>query len=226
MWESLGSRPSSGPEPNTSLRDHLDVGTALPWMPSLLDVIQKRAPTKLAEETRRIAASGPTHQRQILIDFLQDDRPAFYTASSFFARVLLQPYAELLASQKAAPTLYSGSLCPMCSSRPQLAVLRPEGDGGKRHLACSLCLTEWEFRRIICPVCEEMDPFKLPRYSAEDPITVRVDACDTCKSYLKSFDMTVDGLMVPEVDEIATVALDLWAGEHGYQKFQFNLLGF
>ena len=105
-------------------------------------------------------------------------------------------------------------------------MLRPEGDGGKRHLACSLCLTEWEFRRIICPVCEEVDPFKLPRYSAEDPIAVRVDACDTCKSYLKSFDMTVDGLMVPEVDEIATVPLDLWAAEHGYHKFQLNLLGF
>ena len=114
----------------------------------------------------------------------------------------------------------------MCGSQPQLAVLRPEGDGGKRHLACSLCLTEWEFRRIICPVCEEMDPTKLPRYSAEEPIAVRVEACDTCKSYLKSFDMTVDGLMVPEVDEIATVALDVWAAEHGYHKIQLNLLGF
>ena len=75
-------------------------------------------------------------------------------------------------------------------------------------------------------MCEEKDKERLPRYLVEDPIAVRVEACDTCKAYLKSFDLTVDGLIVPEVDEIATVALDLWAGEHGYHKLQLNLLGF
>ncbi len=226
MQESLESRPYSNPQPNGSLRGNLDAETALPWMPSLLDVVQKYGPTKLAKQASEVNAAGPAKHRQILIDFLRDDQPASYAASSFFAQALLQPYAEFLASHRPMPTPYSRPLCPICGSRPQLAVLRPEGDGGKRHLLCSLCLTEWEFRRIICPVCEEMDPTKLPRYSAEDPSAVRVDACDTCKSYLKSFDTTVDGLMVPEVDEISTIALDLWAAEHGYHKFQLNLLGF
>ena len=211
---------------DTSLRARLDVETAVSWMPSLLDVVQKQGPIKLAEQARQLSTAAPSEQRQLLLDFLRDEQPVSYAPSSFFARAVFQPFADLLASRLALPTTYSGALCPLCGSRPQLAVLRPEGDGGKRHLACSLCLTEWEFRRIICPVCEEVDPFKLPRYSAEDPIAVRVDACDTCKSYLKSFDMTVDGLMVPEVDEIATVPLDVWAAEHGYHKFQLNLLGF
>jgi FdhE protein len=124
------------------------------------------------------------------------------------------------------PSNYSASSCPLCGSKPQLAVLRPEGDGGKRHLACSLCLVEWEYRRIVCPVCDEVDYAKLPRYTVEEPIAVRVEACDTCKNYQKSFDMTVDGLMVPEVDEMATVALDVWAAGQGYHKIQLNLLGF
>ena len=117
-------------------------------------------------------------------------------------------------------------MCPVCGARPQAAVLRPEGDGGKRFLLCSLCLTEWEFRRILCPVCGEEDYQKLPRYSAEDRAAARVEACDTCHFYLKSIDLTVDGHAVPLVDEVATVPLDLWAEEHGYKKAERNLMGF
>ena len=54
---------------------------------------------------------------------------------------------------------------------------------------------------------------------------VRVEACDTCKRYLKSVDLTTNGLAVPVVDEIAAAPLDLWAAEHGYQKIELNLLG-
>jgi formate dehydrogenase maturation protein FdhE len=57
-------------------------------------------------------------------------------------------------------------------------------------------------------------------------MAVRVEACDTCKSYLKSFDTTLDGLLIPEVDEIAFPALDIWASEQGYRKIQLNLMGF
>ena len=54
---------------------------------------------------------------------------------------------------------------------------------------------------------------------------VRVEACDTCRTFLKSVDLTKNGLAVPEVDEVATLALDFWAAEHGYAKLQLNLLG-
>jgi FdhE protein len=225
MSQRLESQPLSEAAPG-ALLEQLDVDLAMRWLPGVLKVVQKEGPAKLSEEAIRIAGAEESEQRQMLLAFLDGNQPGSYPPSTFFARVLFQTQAEFMASRLTMPPNYSGSLCPMCGSRPQLAVLRPEGDGGKRHLGCSLCLTEWEYRRIICPVCEEMDPLTLPRYSPEDPIAVRVDACDTCKSYLKSFDMTVDGLMVPEVDEIATVALDVWAAEHGYHKIQMNLLGF
>ena len=218
--------PSSEYPVSVPFREQLDVEFAVRWIPRLLDTVQREGPAQLAREAERIRGADATCQREVLVEFLQADPPSSDVPASFFARILLQPCAEFLASQRELPAVYSASLCPLCGSMPQLAVLHPEGDGGKRHLVCSLCLTEWEFRRIICPVCEEMDPTKLPRYSAEDPMAVRVDACDTCKSYLKSFDMTLDGHLVPEVDEIATVPLDLWAVEHGYHKIQLNLLGF
>jgi hypothetical protein len=49
--------------------------------------------------------------------------------------------------------------------------------------------------------------------------------CDTCQMYTKSVNLTKDGFAVPEVDEIATVALDVWADENGYSKIEQNLLG-
>ena len=30
------------------------------------------------------------------------------------------------------------------------------GDGGKRSLICSLCATEWDFRRIVCPAAHAL----------------------------------------------------------------------
>jgi formate dehydrogenase maturation protein FdhE len=109
--------------------------------------------------------------------------------------------------------------------RPLCAVLRPEGDGGKRSLVCAVCLVEWEFNRIRCPNCGEEDERKLPVYTAEQIGWVRVEACDSCRSYLKSIDLTKNGLAVPEVDEIAAVALDIWAAEQGYSKLCPNLFG-
>lgn len=226
MSESLPSRPLAQAAENASLPEKLDIDQALVWLPALLKVAQKQGPAKLAEQASRIANAAQREQRQMLLALLDAEQADSYAPSIFFARVLFQTQAESLASQMTIPPGYQGSLCPMCGSKPQLAVLRPEGDGGKRHLACSLCLTEWEYRRIVCPVCDEVEHTKLPRYSVEEPIAVRIEACDTCKAYQKSFDMTVDGLLVPEVDEMATVALDLWAAEHGYYKIQVNLLGF
>ena len=59
-----------------------------------------------------------------------------------------------------------------------VAVLRGEGDGGKRWLLCSLCATEWQYRRVICPGCGEENKDKLPIYIASEFDYVRVDACD------------------------------------------------
>ena len=78
---------------------------------------------------------------------------------------------------------------------------------------------------MLCPNCGEESPEKLPVYTAEEFPHIRIEACDTCKVYIKSIDMTRDGLAVPEVDELASVSIDLWAVEKGYTKLQANLFG-
>ena len=54
---------------------------------------------------------------------------------------------------------------------------------------------------------------------------LRLDACESCKHYLKTVDLTKLGLAVPLVDEVAGAPLDLWARERGYEKIELNLLG-
>lgn len=219
-----GAAPA--PQSSAAFRENIDIDRAMTWLPSVFEIVRTNGPAKLADAAERLAASPTEHQRQLLTDFLSNQQDDGDEANSFFARVVLQPMAEFLAAQMTVPLTTSETLCPLCSSQPQLAILRPEGDGGKRHLVCLFCAAEWEFRRVLCPVCGETDYAKLPRYLPEDPIAVRVEACDTCKFYLKSFDMTEDGLLVPEVDEVATIALDLWASQHGFRKIRANVMGF
>jgi FdhE protein len=104
-------------------------------------------------------------------------------------------------------------------------VLRQQGDGARRSLLCGFCLCEWEFRRIVCPNCDEKDHAKLPVYTAAEFPHIRVECCDACHTYIKSIDLSKNGLADPLVDEIASVPLDLWAEEHGYAKLCPNLLG-
>ena len=51
-----------------------------------------------------------------------------------------------------------------------------------------------------------------------------MEACDSCRSYIKTVDLTKSGLAEPIVDEMASIPLDLWAQKQGYTKLQSNLM--
>ena len=226
------------------LRDELDLFLLLPKFPGFLSIVQQVAPSPLARAAAALAQKGPAAWQRVIEDFwhgdldmpllaagnLDDDqseRPAEPTVSGrLLTWIFLQPYAEYLADSR-EPEHLDGtpSTCPLCGGKPIVGVLRPEGDGAKKSLVCMLCAHEWAFRRIYCPACgEEREP-QMAFYSAPEIAHVRVDVCDTCHTYLKSIDLTKMGLAVPIVDELATIPLDLWAREHGYEKLQINLLG-
>jgi FdhE protein len=211
-----------------SLRESLDFQSAAASMPALLEVVKRWAPARLRELAVEFSNSSPEQVHNALRT-ASLAATAGDTPNEFFCRAALQPVAEWFArnnnNKMGKPTI-AGNKCPSCEGEPQFAILRQEGDGGKRWLGCSFCLTEWEFQRILCPNCGELDNAKLPRFTDERNPAVRVEACDSCQAYLKSFDLTVDGLIVPLVDDIATAPLDIWAVEKGYWKLQPNLLGF
>ena len=146
-------------------------------------------------------------------------------ADLFVIESLLQAFAEQLEASDAPASPSIPMRCPRCSAPPVAAVLREEGHGAKRSLLCALCLHEWECLRIVCPACGEQEFDKLPVYTAEQFAHVRIDACDRCHHYIKTIDLSKDGLAVPCVDDIASVSLDLWVRERGYTRLKPNVLG-
>ena len=199
----------------------------MPHFSRLIELVNRAGPEPLSRFAAEHLQTAADRESLLLVYWegnTAGDRSGT-PAEAFFARVLLQPFAESLATRGPIDAQSDSGTCPFCSHKPAVAALRGEGDGGKRWLVCSLCSTEWEYRRIICPNCREEQKDKLPVYTAAGLEYVRVDACDTCRAYLKSVDLTRNGLAVPVVDELATVVLNIWAEEHDYTKLESNLLG-
>lgn len=193
--------------------------------PKFLSLIEQNAPARLQQVAHDLRHAGSRSLTDLLTRSWSDtDFPT--EPQEFLALAFLQPYAEFIRSQAQLQLEgYNSSFCPLCNRQPVCSILRPLGDGGRRNLFCGFCLTEWEFRRIVCPGCGQEDNAKLPVYTAEAFPHIRVECCDACQTYIKSIDMTKAGLAEPIVDELAAIPLDLWAQERGYRKLRPNLLG-
>jgi formate dehydrogenase maturation protein FdhE len=228
----------------------LDTERALDAIPRFLRWLPQAAPEPLAEsidavrkyERRewhdlvRAFADGLTHVAQGFSPASEDRGAQSFSSPSpesdplipFVLECVLQPFAEQRArGVSLQPMLDSRAPihCPRCGAPPVAGVLREEGQGARRSLLCALCLTEWECLRILCPSCGEQAFEKLPIFTAEQWPHVRVDACERCRHYVKTIDLTKDGLAVPYVDDIASVSLDLWARERDYIRVKRNVLG-
>jgi len=213
------SRPLSGQQ------DAAATNTLLSSFPPFLSLVEEKAPAPLAGVAHELRNSDPQSWTDLFTElWTHIDSPTH--PQEFLVLAFLQPYAEFARSQANLELGgYTSLLCPFCNRKPALGILRPQGDGGRRSLLCGLCLAEWEFRRLVCAGCGEEDNAKLPVYTATELPHIRVECCDTCKTYIKCIDLTKNGLADPLVDELASVPLSLWAQEHGYAKLYPNLLG-
>jgi FdhE protein len=221
----LYQRIQSASERTSHLLPDRDMAALCESFPSFLSLVEEKAPAQLAEVAHDLRASDPGSWTDLFTEcWTHIDAPT--DPREFLVLAFFQPYAEFARSRANLKLAgHTSLLCPFCNRKPVAAVLRPQGDGGRRSLLCGVCLTEWEFRRVICPGCGQEDHAKLPVYTAESFPYIRVECCDTCQTYVKSIDMTKNGLAEPLVDELASIPLSLWAQEHGYSKLHPNLLG-
>jgi FdhE protein len=209
-------------------RQRLDTKSILSAIPDLLNWLRLNAPPAISHQVEQLAVVDRVRWKETLENYLegtQDDREA--SLETFVIQVVVQPFAEQLARSELQPGSRLGSSesrCPFCGGAPVVGVLREEGHGAKRTLVCGLCLTEHDYLRVLCPACNEQRFDALPIFTAETFRHVRVEACDTCHTYLKTIDLTKDGTAVPVVDDLASVSLDLWARDRGYQRLRPNLL--
>jgi FdhE protein len=182
-------------------------------------------PPQLAEEARaRLQDDVQTARTRLLVYWSGDPEGR----ADYLSRALLKPWVELLAAERRQPVRdRREGTCPFCGGLPWVSARRilPESHGAQRLLYCALCAGQWDFPRIRCASCGEADPHLLPSFQDEKSPLARIEACDTCKRYLKSIDLSLDARPIPEVDDLVSLALDLWAADQGYQRIEPGLAG-
>lgn len=134
----------------------------------------------------------------------------------------VKPFFELLAG-KVMKTVkdvkWVEPFCPVCGHEPIMAAL--EREEGRRIFQCSLCSTEWAFRRLQCPYCLNDDHETLRFFFVDEGSPYRVDVCDACKRYIKTVDerkMEEGKEVILAVENLATIFLDILAAQEGFRN--------
>lgn len=120
---------------------------------------------------------------------------------------------------------WENSFCPVCGSMPNIGILGGDKEGGM-SLVCSLCETQWDFKRLHCPFCGNDNHEWLGYLVTESDEGYRINYCDKCKLYLKVVDIRKKGNVYSyPVEDILTLPLDILAQEKGYKRIAPNPLG-
>ncbi|HOX44883.1 MAG TPA: formate dehydrogenase accessory protein FdhE [Myxococcota bacterium] len=109
--------------------------------------------------------------------------------------------------------------CPTCGAKPALSLLTKQAEGRRRSLACGLCGTRWPVRRLGCPHCGSTDEAQLAIFELEDEPELRLEVCDLCKGYVKTW----SGDEAPFFTDWSTLHLDAMARDRGYQRLGASL---
>ncbi|MGH9036786.1 MAG: formate dehydrogenase accessory protein FdhE, partial [Acidimicrobiia bacterium] len=185
-----------------------------------------------------LAAAGPPLaaaselERMAVVDAWLEDPLTVDPLTGFWVGVAAGPVLERARASIEAPSReqWTGRACPACGGLPQVSVIAPESGefmgGSPRSLVCSRCAGWWTFPRAVCAWCGEEDPRKVAPFVPEAG-AARIDACETCATYVKTFDLRQPGgaVVVPLVDDVATLTLDLWAREQGLHRPVVSLAG-
>jgi hypothetical protein len=249
LQESLLRAHSEALHREAAFAEALEAGAVAGALPQLLQTLICAAPAPLARAAWDLIGADSCVHRTLLERYWEipgeqsrDERVGDDVAA-FIAEVVLQPFAEAYAQRVGTGVGENGTergcssgtggddagngrmrRCVVCGDRPVVAVLRERGHGARRSVVCGFCLAEWAVPRVECVWCGEARFEKLSNYRAEEFPAARIDTCETCRRYIKTIDLVRDGTAVPVVDDLATVALDIWAREHGYRRSRPNLL--
>jgi FdhE protein len=215
--------------------DRLPLEEVLPLYSRFLEEMRDVGTAVMKEQVEGLLTAAPSDRRALLADAVSTP-----DAAPFHARAFLEAIATTLATAVAADLrlradedrgtsveqVAPAPRCRVCGGAPVVATLRDHaGALGARALLCGICGSERRIPRLTCAHCGETDAEHLRVHAPDSVPHVRVDECRTCRRYLKCVDLRRRGDAVPLVEELATVELDLWAGEQGLTKTHTNVLG-
>ena len=202
-----------------------DADVVLREAPRLFQYVRECAPEALAKEALIRSKDDASVSRSRILVYWGDE---VASQGDYLSRAVLRPYVEVLSALQIGPDrVHRSGRCPFCGGPAWISARRSDSgmDGARRLLGCALCGTEWQFNRGRCPCCSEEEPKKLPSFQSDAYPSVRIEACETCHRYLKSVDQTLDARSIPEVDDLVSLAMDVWALEEGYIRLEPGLAG-
>lgn len=106
--------------------------------------------------------------------------------------------------------------CPICGSGPSMAQLAGTEPARRRMLVCGSCGTRWRFSRMGCPFCEKTDDQGLSVLSVQGEKQFRIDYCDACHGYLKTY--AGEGNESVLLTDWTSLHLDLLAKDRGLKR--------
>jgi FdhE protein len=204
-------------------REDYDLREPRKYFLALLEIAEKLNP----EETKEIVdglknrslnfkamvreSFHPSHEEEAE----EDDT---FDLISFFVEESLRPALEILTDKYGDAirrSSWSEGYCPICGKEPKIGEIREEE--GCRYLYCTQCGIEWNYMRIKCPFCGNEEQKTLAYFTVEEDERYRVEVCDNCKRYIKTVDFRSTNEKADlEVEDIATIHLDMLANEEGY----------
>lgn len=110
--------------------------------------------------------------------------------------------------------------CPTCGSGPAMAQLIGVDPGRQRFLSCGACGSRWRYRRTQCPFCES-DSQPLSVLVVQGEAGLRIDYCEACKGYLKTYDGQGDEAV--KLLDWTSIHLDLMARDRGLERMAASL---
>jgi len=111
--------------------------------------------------------------------------------------------------------------CPTCGELPAMAQLVGKDPGRLRKLSCGRCRTRWRYRRTGCPFCDSQDGHRLAVVSVEGEAGLRIDYCDVCSGYLKTYDG--EGSESVLLADWTSLHLDMIARDRGLKRLAASL---
>ncbi|OWY39079.1 hypothetical protein CEK28_09340 [Xenophilus sp. AP218F] len=203
-----------------------------------LDDLPAAAGDALRQLTALDDAAFERHAGQLAEGAFDAGSPIFAALPLLGAALQVRAVARQLGRTPPAPAA-QGERCPCCGGLP-LASLLVRGDSGhaSRYAVCSLCASAWPVGRVRCLGCGNSRDLRYYRAAAldETPETAtrqtpharrgaqEVEACDACRAALKQVSRLQDPAVEPAADDLASLTLDMLAGEAGYARLGFNPL--
>lgn len=187
----------------------------------ICSIISKHKPDEDFSFLLQKINSEPVYVNDILRGVITSDEELAASQSDYFhirqdififaAVNWLKPlFVVLKNARSSAEESTQTGRCPFCGCAPDIGVFMEE-EHGRQYLRCSLCETLWAAPRFACPNCGETDISKLELFIPEDSDRYRLNACGTCKSFIKSvcvhggeetedFDFSTENLLTLSVD--------------------------